>query len=108
MRIGIFTGPAVVGAYGSRERLKYASTGDTVNTAARLEAFDKTAFELDPEHSLSRILVGESTWRHLDDRFRTECLGSHVLRGKGKRTTIYRVLGPADADQDDRGEVRTQ
>ena len=39
-------------------------------------------------------------WRHwgwagyrLGDRFATQCLGDHVLKGKGEPVTIHRVLG---------------
>ncbi|MEE8541672.1 MAG: adenylate/guanylate cyclase domain-containing protein, partial [Desulfobacterales bacterium] len=37
MRIGLCTGPAVVGNMGSKSRMDYTMMGDTVNTAARLE-----------------------------------------------------------------------
>ena len=44
MRIGICSGEVVLGAYGSDEHMKYASVGPAVNTAARLESYDKATF----------------------------------------------------------------
>jgi len=40
-RVGVFTGPAVVGCIGGDRSLKLTSVGDTINTAARLEGFAK-------------------------------------------------------------------
>ena len=61
MRIGIYTGPAVAGALGGSQRMKYTTVGDTINIASRLESYDK---DLGKE-SLCRILIGESTLRYL-------------------------------------------
>ncbi len=91
LRVGILTGPAVVGHIGADERMKYATVGNTVNTAARLETHDKLAFEL--EQSTCRILVGQATLDRIRDRFTTESLGDHVLKGRGEPVAIYRVLG---------------
>jgi adenylate cyclase len=93
MRIGILTGPVIAGSVGSAAHLKYAMVGDTVNTAARLESFDKAAFDAEPEGF--RILIGEETHRRLGGRFRTRALGAQRLRGKGDPVPIYRVLGRA-------------
>ena len=38
MRVGVDTGPVVVGALGTGSRVEYAALGDAVNTAARLQA----------------------------------------------------------------------
>jgi adenylate cyclase len=95
MRIGILTGPGVVGALGSRDRMKYATVGNTVNTASRLESFDKTSFESEPEQQICRILIGHSTLERLEGRFETKCLGEHMLKGKGEPMTIHRVLARA-------------
>jgi adenylate cyclase len=93
VRVGIFTGPAVVGILGGRKSMKYTTVGDTVNTAARLESFAKDDFSSPSERSDWRILIGESTMQYLDGAFRTEDLGSHALKGKHETTRIYRILG---------------
>ena len=91
LRVGILTGPMVVGAIGGSDRMKYAAVGNTVNTAARLEAFDKLGFEL--EDSSCRVLIGQETLERLGDDFATQSLGEHVLKGKGEAVSIHRVLG---------------
>jgi adenylate cyclase len=102
MRIGIFTGPAVAGTLGSSEREEYVVVGDTINTAARLESFDKTLFAPDPATNPCRILIGETTLGYLGLEFVTEKVGEVVLKGKEHRINIYRVLGdgfPPGPDQ---------
>ena len=89
MRIGIYTGPAVAGALGSFQRMKYTTVGDTINIASRLESYDK---DLGKE-VLCRILIGESTLRYLGPEFRTERIGEVSLKGKEEKITIHRVLG---------------
>jgi adenylate cyclase len=89
MRIGIYTGPAVAGALGGSQRMKYTTVGNTINIASRLESYDKDL----GKDSLCRILIGESTLRYLGPEFRTERIGEVSLKGKEERITIYRVLG---------------
>ncbi|MBE0618718.1 MAG: CHASE2 domain-containing protein [Proteobacteria bacterium] len=88
IRIGIFTGPVVAGAIGSSERLKYTTIGDTVNTAARLESYDK---EFAAEDAC-RILVGETTRALLAGGVPVRRIGEVSLRGRVGQTTVYRVL----------------
>lgn len=90
-RIGIATGPAVVGAIGSDARMKYTSVGDTINTAARLESFAEAGIAAG-EEPLVRILIGDETRRRLGDRYEVEDLGLHALKGKREPIRIHRVV----------------
>jgi adenylate cyclase len=98
-RVGICTGPAVVGCIGARGSLKYTSVGDTVNTAARLEGFDKQGFTEETPEVAFRVLVSEESWRRTQGLFEVQELGAHSLKGKRGAVEIYRVTGrrPAKA-----------
>jgi adenylate cyclase len=100
-RIGIATGPAVVGAIGSDARMKYTSVGDTINTAARLESFAEPEAKIGDEPT-SRILVGEATRARLGEGFVLEDLGVHALKGKTEPLRIHRVVGARTAHADRR------
>jgi len=89
VRIGIFTGPVVGGLLGSSKRLKYTTIGDTVNTASRLESFDKEI----AKDARCRILIGDTTLGHLGDSFAVQKIGSVSLKGKDDKITVHQVLG---------------
>ena len=93
MRVGIFTGPVVAGSLGSADRMKYTTLGDTVNTASRLESFDKDLVLPHLTTSPCRILIGGSTLRYLGNQFATEQVGEIALKGKEIKVKAYCVLG---------------
>ena len=93
MRIGIFTGAAVSGTLGNAVRSEYVVLGDTVNTASRLESYEKELFAPDVNARPGRILIGGPTLARLGRRFETEWVGDVTLKGKENLIRIYRVIG---------------
>jgi adenylate cyclase len=92
MRIGMCTGPAVVGNMGSKSRMDYTMMGDTVNTAARLEGVNKV-------YGIYS-LISESTFRGLDESILTREIDSIKVVGKTEPVSIYEIIGyTAEANQ---------
>jgi adenylate cyclase len=91
VRIGIHTGPVVVGSLGSAEHLKYTTVGDVVVTSQRLESLDVVAH--DYERNPFRILVTAQTLRHLDGSYVSEPLGLFVLNGMNEEVEVHRIAG---------------
>jgi adenylate cyclase len=86
-RIGIETGPAIVGDVGIRSKLDYTAHGDAVNMAARLEACNK---ELG-----SAICVGPAAAARCDATL-LRPLGQLAVRGRAETITAFEPW-PSDA-----------
>jgi predicted ATPase/class 3 adenylate cyclase len=86
VRIGIHTGPVVVGDMGAGDRHERLALGDTPNIAARLQGLAEA----------STVLVSGATHRLVDGAFRFENLGSHTLKGVDDPVPVYRVLGESE------------
>jgi len=88
MRVGIFTGPVMVGSLGGPTRLEYGVIGDSVNIASRLESCQK-----DRQEDTCRILIAEQTLVHLADQFEVESWGALPLKGREQKVNVYRIFG---------------
>jgi adenylate cyclase len=93
LRVGIHTGPLVVGSIGSGPHMEYSVLGDTVNIAARLEALGKSYVSGAPGDCI--VLAGEPTWSRLGGTHRGAPVGDVVLRGKTQKVAVYRIDGLA-------------
>src|SRR5438552_762762 len=83
MRMGINTGPVVVGAIGHDLRMDYTAVGDTTNLAARLLGIANPG----------QIVASRRT-QHLRDRvFGFEDLGDFQVKGKSEPVRAYAVTG---------------
>lgn len=102
-RVGINTGEVILGTLGSRTHVQYDAIGDAVNTAARLETFDKESM---PDDEICRIQAGASTLEPVKDQFAYEYIGSVELRGKSERVDTYRITG-ARMEQREREFIST-
>lgn len=84
VRIGVNTGPAFTGFFGTRHRLEYTAIGDTVNTASRLESAAEPG----------TVFIGEDTARLVSSEFELQEMGELQLKGKQQRVRAFKVLGP--------------
>jgi adenylate cyclase len=85
VRIGIHSGPVVVGNIGSDVQMNYTVIGDTANTASRLEGANKLYG--------THILIGESTRSAAGDAIVTREIDRITVMGKSAGIRIYELLG---------------
>ncbi|MBI3014302.1 MAG: adenylate/guanylate cyclase domain-containing protein, partial [Candidatus Tectomicrobia bacterium] len=84
IRIGLNTGPMVVGNIGSRRKMNYSIIGDAVNLASRLEGTNK--------EYVTRIIAGASTVESVRDFVEVRELDVIRVVGKTEPVSIYEVL----------------
>src|SRR4029077_20826949 len=93
LHVGVTTGSVVAGSLGATAGAAYAITGDTVNTASRLQS------AAEPGHTL----VSAATHRLTQHAFAFEALGDLALKGKAEPVAVYRVLAALGAPRSARG-----
>ena len=79
MRIGLNTGPVLLGKVGTTG--EFTAMGDTVNVASRLE------------HAapIGGVLISQATYRHVQGSFETEKLDPIAVKGKTEPLQVYAV-----------------
>ena len=80
-RMGLNTGPVVVGAIGDNLRMDYTAIGDTTNLAARLQQIAGPG----------DIYLSEATYRLVDRYVDCARLGGRALKGKAAAVVVYEL-----------------
>jgi class 3 adenylate cyclase/tetratricopeptide (TPR) repeat protein len=87
VRVGIHTGPAVVGAMGGGGRQEQLALGNTPNLAARLQGLAAP----------NGVLVNAATLGLLKGFFTYQALGAHPLKGVVEPQQVYQLLAESGA-----------
>jgi class 3 adenylate cyclase/predicted ATPase len=85
MRVGIHSGPVVVGTLGNNLRVEFKAVGDTVNLASRMEGLAEPG----------ATYVTENTFKLTEGIFQFEALGEKKFKGKKEPIKVYRVIAPS-------------
>jgi class 3 adenylate cyclase/tetratricopeptide (TPR) repeat protein len=83
IRVGLNTGPVVVGNVGSDLKYEYTAMGDAVNLAARMQSAARTM----------TLLISEHTYRYVAPVFECADLGPLEVKGKAEPVRVYEVRG---------------
>jgi len=82
MRIGLNSGPVIVGSIGDDLRMDYTAIGDTTNLAARMESMATPC----------TILVSHNTYKRVAKQFEFKALGKLEIKGKENALEAYELL----------------
>jgi adenylate cyclase len=86
IRVGINSGPAVVGNVGTEKRVDYTVLGSAVNIASRLESGVAKP---------GQVVISQNTIDRTLGSFETEALGEFALKGLQQKMPVFAVLSSA-------------
>jgi class 3 adenylate cyclase/tetratricopeptide (TPR) repeat protein len=86
-RVGLNTGPVVVGSISDNLDMDYTALGDTVNLASRMESLAEPGM----------VYLTEETYRAVKDYFDCEPLGALIVKGKAEAVVAYRAVSEKTA-----------
>ena len=89
VKIGINSGPAVIGNVGSSRRYNYTAMGEIVNIAARLESI--------PDEYGTRIVLGPAAAEQVRAEFLLSELDWLRVKGKSAPITVFELICACDA-----------
>ena len=84
-RVGIHTGLARIGNFGSSERVDYTALGENVNLASRLEGLNK--------YLGTSCVITRETKEAIGDALLTRWLGQFQLKGFERAVDVYEIVG---------------
>jgi class 3 adenylate cyclase len=89
VRVGLHSGPVMVGNIGAPGRINYTVVGDNVNTAQRLESLGKKFMSNDEDIF---ITLSQETFDAVGGEIEVESLGLHSVPGKNEALAVYKLL----------------
>lgn len=87
-RIGLHTGEANVGNFGSTARVDYTALGENINLGARMESLNKYLGTI--------VLITGETRNEIGESFVLRPLGKFRLKGFEKSVEVYELLDQSD------------
>jgi adenylate cyclase len=90
-RIGVHAGQIFLGNIGAGDHYEYGPTGDTVNTASRMDGLNK--------YLGTEILVSEEVIHELDG-FLTREVGRFRLKGKAQALVVHELFGRMEESEE--------
>ena len=96
IRVGINSGPAVVGNVGTEKRVDYTVLGSSVNIASRLESGVAKP---------GQLVISQNTLDRVVGSFDTESLGEFALKGLQQKMPVY--IGQARPTSEITTQTRT-